>query len=112
MSIATWVIRSRQDGVWLASQYATSSAVRPSDLAEHALPAGQVGESDMPPVGEHPGLRRLATRRVGLDGLGGRRDGGPAASRFGGRRCGNAVRGPPARPASAGLVDPEHVHRR
>ncbi|SBW22275.1 hypothetical protein FDG2_2404 [Candidatus Protofrankia californiensis] len=68
------------------------------------MPAVQVGEPDVPPVGEYPGLRRLATSgpAVGFGVLG--FAGGPAGW--------GALGGPPAGPAPAHLVDPEYLDRR
>nr|WP_205447091.1 hypothetical protein [Candidatus Frankia alpina] len=68
------------------------------DLAEHAVAAVQVGEPDVPSVGEDPGFRRFAA-------------GGFVGSRAGWGWCG-VLGGAPAGPASADLVDPERVDRR
>ena len=77
------------------------------DLTEHPLPAADVGEPDVPPVGQRPRSGRFPVRhdRLGHDRLGHDR-------RFRGR-CGWLGRfgRTPSGPAPADLVDSQHLHR-
>ena len=115
MPVATTWTASRQAGAAWASQYAASSAVRPSHLAQQPLLPGQVEEAGVPPVGEQHDTPRSAHRYATGAGRGGahRCPGtppGPAACSSTGSAaaanasCATGHDTPACRAASAGVI--------